>query len=394
MVDDVPEFIPPPPPPERPLQARRNPLTPPPPPPPTEPVVKRGLVDWVGVRATRRPEPRFGVSVAGAGAGMLVLGAIALGGDQLFGTSSGDGSQFPGLLITLAVIVVGVALTAYYRHGPLAAAGVAASATALPPFLGFLTYSKSSPPSISTILLLSCLGWAAGYLVGPGRGHNLYVGAALLGLWLWFIEVTEHVFSFPTNFLFGLARVASAGVVGNSSSSLSPTVGLNAAPDANTIGAYTLVFALAYLVVAQVLDRRSMRGLATPFAFSGVVTLVVGIASLADSLQQIGTGIAFTIAGLGLAYLGATEGRRATNWVGAILVFLGITTVVADPFDTATSFGFAEIIVGALAILLAHWVATQFHEPPETDPVLSRFYSVGSVQPAGPPPPPAGSVLG
>jgi hypothetical protein len=355
-------------------------------------VVKRGLLDWVGVRAARRPEPRFGVSLAGAGAGMLVVGAIALGGDQLFGTSSGDGSQFPGLLITLAVIVVGVTLTAQYRNGPLAAAGVAASATALPAFFAFLTYSKNSPPSFNSILLLSSLGWAAGYLVGPGRGHNLYVAAALLGLWLWFIEVTEHVFSFPANFLFGLASAASAGVIDSSSSS--STFGFDGTPDANTIGGYTLAFAVVYLVISRVLDRRNMRGLATPFAFAGIVTVITGIALLSDSLDQVGTGIAFALVGFALVYLGATEGRRATNWVGAILVFLGITTVVADPFDTATSFGFAEIIVGAAAIALAQWITTRFHEPSEIEPVLSRFYNVGSVQPSGPPPPPAGSVLG
>jgi len=357
--------------------------------------VKRGLPEWIGSRAARRPEPRFGVSLAGAGAAMLVVGAIALGGDQLFGTSSGEGSQIPGLLITFAVIVAGVALTASYRSGPLAAAGVAASAAALPAFLAFLTYSQDSPPSFDTILLLSFIGWAAGYLVGPGRGHSLYVGAALLGLWLWFVEVTEHLFSFPVNFLFGLARAASAGTIDSSSSSSSSFgASSGSVPDATTIGIYTLVFAVGYLVVARLLDRRNLRGLATPFTFAGVVTLIVGVASLSNDLEQVGTGIAFAIAGLLLIYLGATEGRRATNLVGAILVFLGITTVVADPFDTATSFGFAEIIVGTVAILIAHWIATQFHEPPETEPVLSRFYSAGSVQPSGPPPPPAGSVLG
>ncbi|MEY2453632.1 MAG: hypothetical protein QOD92_3206 [Acidimicrobiaceae bacterium] len=393
MADDRPEFIPPPPRPERPLQARVNPLTPPPPPPPpTEPVVKRGLADWIGVRALRRPEPRLGVSLASAGAGMLVLGAIAVGGDQLLSDPGGDGSQFPGLLITFAVIAGGVLLTARYRNGPLAAAGVAASATALPPFLVFVTYSKTSPPSFDTILIVACVGWAAGYLVGPGRGHNFYVGASLLGLWLWFIEVTEHIFSFPTNFFFGLARAASAGTLDSSSSS--STFGLEGAPDSTTIAIYTLIFAAGYLVAAVLLDRRDMRGLGTPFTFTGIVTLIVGIATLGDDLEQIGTGFAFTLAGLLLLYLGATGGRRATNVVGAILVFGGITTIVADPFDTASSFGFAEIIAGGGVILLAHWVATQFREPPETEPVLSRFYNVGSTQPAGPPPPPAGSVLG
>jgi hypothetical protein len=392
MPDDIPEFIPPPPPPERPLRARPNPLTPPPPPPSEpEPVVKRGLLEYVGPRAGRRPEPRLGVSIAGAGAGLLVVGSIALGGDQLFGTSSGNGSQFPGVIITLAVIVAGVALAAQYRHGPLAAAGVAASATALPPFLGFLTYSKGSPPSFATIFGLSFVGWTAGYFAGPARGHNLYAGAALIGLWMWFIETTEHLFTFPTALLFRFASVASAGTV-NTPSATSLSSG--SAPDASTIGYYTLAFAAAYLVVSRVLDRRALHGLATPFSFAGIVTLIVGISALSNDLEQVGTGIAFAVAGLVLVFLGATEGRRGTNWVGAILVFFGITTVIADPFDTATAFGFAEIIAGAVAIVLAHWVVTQFHEPSEVEPFLSRFYSAGSVQPSGPPPPPAGSVLG
>ncbi len=169
---------------------------------------------------------------------------------------------------------------------------------------------------------------------------------------------------------------------------------VNRGPDANTVGAYTLGFAVVYLVGAQLLDRRNARGMGTPFTFASIITLVLGISFLSDSLEQVGTGIAFAIAGLLLAYLGATGGRRATNWIGAILVFVGITAIVADPFDTATSFGFAELVAGGLAILAAHWVATQFGEPSEAEPVLSRFYSSGSVQPSGHPPPPAGSVLG
>jgi hypothetical protein len=353
--------------------------------------VRRGLFDWLGRRAERRPEPRVGVSLAAAGSAMLVVGAIAIGGDQLVDTRGGDGSQFPGLLMTLAVIVIGVTLTTSYRHGPLAAAGVAASAAALPPFLVFVTYSKTKPPSFSTILLLSCIGWAAGYFVGPGRGHNFYLGAGLLGLWLWFLEVTEHLFSFPTVFLFDVARAASANTIDPALSRSSP---FESRPSATNVGIYTLLFAVGYLLVAHLCDRKAKRGFGTPFAFAGILTLIVAISALGDDLHQIGTGIAFTASGLVLAYLGATNGRRATNWAGAVLVFGGITTVVADPFDTATAFGFAEIVVAAGVILAAHGITTRFHEPPETEPVLSRFYNVGSVQPSGPPPPPAGSVLG
>jgi hypothetical protein len=229
--------------------------------------------------------------------------------------------------------------------------------------------------------------------VGPGRGHVFYVGTGLIGLWLWFIEVTEHLFSFPVNFLFGLANLANAGTINDSSSS-SFEVATKAAPDATTIGLYTLGFAFAYLAAGAVLDRRDLRGIATPFNFAGVVTLIVGIATLSDDLEQVGTGIAYVIAGLLLLFAGALAGRRATNWVGVVLVFLGVTIVLADPFDTPTTFGFAEITAGAAAIVLAHWFSTAFREPAETDAVLSRFYSSGSVQPSGPPPPPAGSVLG
>jgi hypothetical protein len=393
--DDIPQFLPPPPR-ERPLRADRtapeatSSLPPPPPPPQVAPapVVKRGVLDLVGERAVRRAEPRLGVGLAAAGSLMLVIGALAISGDQLVGEGGGaDGSQFPGLIISLAVVVAGVVLTARFRHGPLAGAGVAASAVALPPFVFFLTFSKSSAPSFNTILLLSCVGWAAAYVLGPGRGHAFYLGSLVVGLWLWFLELTEHLFSFPLDILSVLAGSFTSTSSGSGAFQ-------RALPDATNIGAYSLLFGGAYIVIGRVLDRRERRGMATPFVFGGVLTLVVGILALSNDLEQVGTGVLFAATGLILAYLGATEGRRATNWIGAALVGLGLTLVVAEPFDSATAFGFVELVVGGGVILGAHRLATQFQEPPEDVHVLSRFYSSGSVQPSGPPPPPAGSVLG
>src|SRR5206468_3888110 len=146
--------------------------------------------------------------------------------------------------------------------------------------------------------------------VGPGRGHNFYLGAALIGVWLWFIEVTEHLFSSPVAVL---------------SFSTANSFGEGSIPDATTIGIYTLGFAAVYLVIGRVLDRRGLRGTATPFMFVGLVTIIIGISVLGDDLQQVGTGLAFTGAGLLLCYLGATEGRRATNWTRAVLAAIGIT---------------------------------------------------------------------
>jgi hypothetical protein len=332
--------------------------------------------------------------MAGSGAALAVLGAVALGGNRLVG-EGGDGSQYPGLAISLLVVVLGVTLNTLQRTGPLAAAGVAASATAMVPLAFFLTYSDSSrsgsPIAFGTILILATLGWLAGYLAGPGRGHGLYLGAALIGLWLWVLEATEHVFSFPTDAVFNFVQV---GPFGNGSDEVPFLENARTTPSLHAIGAYTLLFAAAYLTSAVLLDRADRRGVATPLVSGGVITLVVGIAFFADDLKQAGTGLAYLAAGLGLAYLGAVGGRRLTNIVGGILVFGGATAIVAKPFDTVEAFAVAEMAAGAVVVGVAHVIATTWREPAETDPVVSRFYSGGSAQPSGPPPPPAGSVLG
>jgi hypothetical protein len=346
------------------------------------------LADWFGPRAARRPAPRLGVALSGAAAAMLAIGAITVGGDQLVSDGTGGGSQLPGLAITFGVVLVGVTLVSQYRHGPLAAAGAAASAISLPALVEFLTYSSGSAPSFSAILVLSTAGWTAGYLAGPGRGHTIYLGAALIGLWLWFVEATEHVFSFPTGFLLDLTRSAGGISIGDSVLRAGPS------PSSTNIGIESLVFGLGYLGVMALCDRRDHRGIGVAFAFSGVTATIAGIVLLSNDLEQVGTGIALTLAGALFALVGSWCKRRGTNWVGGALMFAGVSLAVADPFDTPTSFGLAEIVAGSAVILVAHWIVTYWHEQPETDDAPSNFYNVGSVQPSGPPPPPAGSVLG
>jgi hypothetical protein len=376
---DVPGFIPPP------------PL----PPPPVAPVAvtRPGLLERLGPRAQRRPEPRLGITLAGAGAALAVVGAIALGGDRLVDDGSGNASQYPGLAISLIVVVLGVTLNTVHRTGPLAAAGVAASAAAMLPLTFFLTYSDSSsqPLSFTSILLLSTAGWIACYLLGPGRGHGLYLGAAAIGLWLWVLEAAEHLFSYPSTVLSGFLSSGDPSDVGFAGG---PGFDSTGGPSLHGVGGYTLLFAVVYLTAVLRLDRGDRRGVATPLTFAGVVTLVIGIALFSDDLQQSGTGFVYLVAGIGLAWLGATGGRRLTSVAGGVLVFGGASAIVSEPFDTVTSFALAEMAAGALVVVGAHLVAILWHEPTELEPVLSRFYRGGSVQPSGPPPPPAGSVLG
>ncbi len=91
-----------------------------------------------------------------------------------------------------------------FRDGPLATAGVVASATGIPPLLFFLTVDVNDLPPYSTeaILYVSTLAWFACWAVGPGKGRPFYLGAALVGFFLSVLQVVEGVFDSP----FGLSR--------------------------------------------------------------------------------------------------------------------------------------------------------------------------------------------
>jgi len=336
----------------------------------------------------------MGIALAGAGSALIVEGVLLVSGDKLFGGGGGGGSQAPGIVLCLAVILVGYGLIARFVHGPLAAAGTAGAAITLPPLWFFLTYSKSSSPDFATILVLSSALWTVAYLFGPGRGRALFLGAALLGWWLWAMEATEGVFSFPFVLIGGLA---------SSFSSASPFSGSSGndvfarnVPDPSNLGWISLAFAVVYLVAAVALDRRGRHGIATPFMFAGVLTLFTGIGLHSNDFEEAGTGLALVAVGLVLTRLGPLAARRASTWIGAVAVVVGFVLIVDDAVgDDITTMGALLVVVGAATIVVAHVVSTAWKEPPETEPGPSRFvYSGGSTQPSGPPPPPAGSVLG
>jgi len=352
-----------------------------------EPLAPRpsGL-DRLGARVNRRPEPRFGTALAGAGVALVVLGALTVGGDNA--GDGGTGSRLPGILLSLAVVVAGYALSFRARTGALGAAAVAASALALPVFIGFLTFDNDQVPPLpfDTILLLSALVWAASYVISPARGHNLYLGAALLGTWLWLLEAIEGLLSYPFRTAGSLFSLSTDN----------PFLGTRSAPDQHTVGGITLVLAVASLVAGAVLDRRGRAGIATPFMFVGLVQLAIGVALFSDEWKQPGEGLAAVLLGLVVIWMGAIAGRRLTTWTGAAAVWLGLLLLIDEVLgDSATAVGVAAMVSGIALVAVAHFVSSAWQEPDEVTPGPSRFrYKGGSTQPAGPPPPPAGSVLG
>jgi drug/metabolite transporter (DMT)-like permease len=152
-------------------------------------------------------------------------------------------------------------------------------------------------------------------------------------------------------------------------------------------GAISLAFAAVYLVAMRVLDKRGGRGMATPFAFAGVITLFAAISLLANDLDEVGTGFALIVAGVVLAVLGALGERRGTTWFGGAAVALGAAVLAGKAADDNTdALAVLLIAFGAAVVLLGAWLQFGGGEPAETleGPSTFRFGGDSASPPAGP----------
>ena len=313
-------------------------------------------LDRLGPRVDRRPEPRLGTALAGAGIALVVLGALTIGGDNVGGTGE-DGTQVPGILLSLAIVAGGYALSVRHRSGALGAAAVAASVLALPALIGFATFDRDQVPQLpfDTILVVCTVVWLLSYVFSPARGHNLYLGAGLLALWLWLLEVTEGLLSYPS--------LASESLDFLSTDAF-PFDDSGTPPDVDTIASITLVLSVASLVAGALLDQRRRHGIATPFVFLGVIQLAIGVALYSDDLQQTGEGVAAVVLGLAVVWMGSIAGRRLTTWIGAASVWLGLVLLIDQVLgDGETAIGIGAIVAGVALVALAHVLSVAWREP-------------------------------
>jgi hypothetical protein len=346
-----------------------------------------GLLRRLGERVVRRPEPRFGVALAGVGMMMILVGAVVWGGDAAGGGGEGDSNQIVGVLLSLAVIAAGYLLLVRFRHGPLATAGVVAAALGVPLLMGFATFDSgfdaaesdvvfSLPFSVDAIVLLSLAAWLASYAWVPvASGRIFFVALSAFTLWLYLLEKVEegaagYVVSLPFSAI--------------TFSFVSEFDGERQLPDLGNIGGMSLTVGVVYYLLAIVADRQRHRGLATPFLAAGFVATVVGLIHVADDFEAVGTGLLLIVIGSVLAVYGATQGRRFTTWTWAAGIGLGVLVILTDVFDdSAAAYGVAAMILGAGVVFVAHLVAEQFTEPDEMAPGPTRFAS----RPRAPRPP-------
>lgn len=330
----------------------------PPPAPPPAPGPRSPLRP-LGARVFRRPEPRFGVTLAAAGAALVLAGVLVWSAGYLFAglnlsfddstgqlTAHGDGRRFLGAGLGFALVVLGYALVLARRSGPLATAGVVLSAFGVPVTLLFLSLDLSAldrgdlPFSVDAVYLVSILVWLVSYLFVPGaRGRSLYLGLVAVDLagYLGFKAASGST-------LRAAAFVTSGGSSGSG--------------DLDTLAAIGLVFGLGYYAIAAVLDRTGRSGAAVAMIYAGFTTTAGGVLAGIPSFGVVGTGILLVCLGAILGWYGGYFGRRFTTWTWLGALFVGVVLLVGKAVpDSYTGAGIVLIVVGAVVAFVAHVIA-------------------------------------
>ena len=323
-----------------------------------------GLGAKLGERILRRPEPRLGVSLSGAGAALVLLGLVVWAGtywgDGL--NSSGDSglpdtnrNLFGALLFAIAT-AIGYVLVIRQRTGPLATAGAVASAIGVPATLAFLTLdltnlSSGFPINLDLVYWVSLIVWLGTYLFVPGaRGRSVY---------LFLIAY----------YLYGYVLFKS--VNGDVGVRISSTVNGSSGPHFSgfgTISAVSLIFGLGYYAIAFALDRAGKHGAATGLMFPAFFVIALGIGTLEPNTSLAADGVILIIIASALCWYAGRFGRRLTCWAWAIGVVVGVFLIVADASpDNGTAAGITFLIVGLIVIAVATLAARALNEPDDMD---------------------------
>jgi hypothetical protein len=347
--------------------------------PPLPPPRGPGITINLGERARRRPEARLGTALAGAGIGLAIVGVllwsftylvqgIAESFDGNGGGGNADSRRYLGVGLSFGIVVVGYYLAIRWKQGPLATAGVAASAIGVPVALAFLSFSLNSgtPFSTDAVVLVSILVWLLSYLFVPGtRGHTFYLGLTAVFFWGYLLDKAEP------SAVSGLTSGSVAFGTGD-------TVGGSTSADPATIAAISLIFGLGYYALAFLLDRKGRPGPAVAFVVSGLVATSVGIAAASDDVKQIGSGVLLIVLGLVIATFAARAARRFTTWIWSAGVALGLALIITKLVGSdQLALGGALLIVGGFGLAFAgHALTDALGEPDELTPVAGAAPAV------------------
>lgn len=120
----------------------------------------------------------------------------------------------------------------------------------------------------------------------------------------------------------------------------------------------SILFGLAYLLLAVLLDASRLWRPASATFLVGVVALVVGACLLGPRYGATAAGGVAVALGALVVAAGVVAGRRAVAWVGAAGLALGIITVVSSVFDDSPTAAAACLFVVGAAVVTLGLLAT------------------------------------
>jgi hypothetical protein len=340
--------------------------------PPPGPSGGLNLAQRLGSRLLRRPEPRFGISLAAAGVALAVVGVLYwsfgyliqglnIGIDDNTGRlrTDGESRRFLGFALSLLLTAAGYALMIIKRRGPLATAGAIGAAIGVPLALVFVTLdftglSGGLPINIDLVYMLSAIIWLITYFVVPGaRGRAFFLAIAALA----FASYVEYKVASDS-----FTRLA-VSAVGSSSPSLNDI-------GTGSITAVALIFGIGYYAIAVLLDRKGYAGAAVALVVAGFFSTTSGITYGVLTFKQVGTGVELLILGVALSWYGGHYGRRFTTWFWAFAIVAGIGLIVQKALpDSPSGGGITFIVIGVVVVVVAQLVATATGEPTDLEAV-------------------------
>jgi hypothetical protein len=328
-------------------------------------------------RLAHRPDTRFG-HAAGGVAGVLVVAAMV----AFAAAIDNDDPQVAGSLFSIAVLVAAV-FAGYWKRGPIRSAAVTAIVLAFPLLWIFAVIGDGKGvgrSDVRLVFILITVSYVAMYLLTWTRGRGVLLGGALFVAATWLVsEVADDAPRFGISGPFGSSGLDNSNLFGDDGG--------------RSVAVVMILIGVGFLGATALLDRSKRHGLATPFLVVGAIYAIVGAYALGidtDADHAYAAGICLALAGLAIGAAGIFGDRRATSWLGAIVLLVGAVTVVAQGTeDSATGgggeelFGLFALIAAAVLLVLGILVARTADEPLDG----------GEPVPDTPPPPPEPSLI-
>ena len=235
----------------------------------------------------------------------------------------------PGVLFCL-VLIVAALLLGMRAPGPIRAACVTATVLAVPLlwFFGFFGGGSAGRGELRGVYLLTLVSYALLYLLTWTKGRAIFLAGALLVFASW---VTFEVGDATPASCRSRARSRRRATRTTFGTARRPVDLLHSSDTTDGSATAALVIGLVFLGAAVGARPARLEGAATPFVAVGAIETLAGAIVLGgnDSLLLGGLLAIASVRVVGLVG-GHGDRRRATTWIGVLVVFGGCVAIIAD----------------------------------------------------------------